>query len=226
MNPSIKQRLSNSMGTSDLNRTRFILSINFACTRIRNIFIPLIVLLMWHSNIVGQFYNRLPQESAEQFIASCGPHHEKPTGIAEKDEGNCEWIFYHLTQFADTSNIYSAATYTFHGWQSFDHWHYRLAFVDTLGKSNACWAPPFAEAPLWINVDNDPFEEMCLPLYFSPYCDTYTPYLVCIFYDDFCATDNINGAVRLPLLDFRIDQIPLPSREELAALIISTMRKK
>jgi hypothetical protein len=189
---------------------------------------PVLAIALLFSSVpaFAQYYDRLPQESPEQFIARCAPHSAKPTGISVKDGENCDWIFYHLTLFADTANTYGAAISTFQGWQSSDHWHYRLAFVDTIGKSNSCWAPITAAAPLWLNVDSDPAKEMCLPLFFSPYCDAYMPFVSCIFYDDFCATDIRRGAVRLSLLDFRIDQLPTPSGEELEAIIISTMRKK
>jgi hypothetical protein len=189
---------------------------------------PVLAIALLFSSVPGfaQYYERLPQESPEQFVARCVSHHDKPSGITTKECENCDWIFYHLTQYADTANVYSAATSIFQGWQSFDHLHYRLAFVDTIGKSNSCWAPVTASAPLWLNVDSDPAKEMCLPLFYSPYCDAYTPYITCVFYDDFCATDNTNGSVRLAFLDFRIHQLPLPQEAELEAIIISTMRKK
>lgn len=178
----------------------------------------------------GQTFVRHAGESLDSLVHRTLDRNSVVEGIYEYNVGRSSLLLYFQVrnerELIDKQTNYGETSTLFNALYSTDKVHYTKYLIDTVGNSNSCWAPVRADSILFLNIDDDLAEEMCLILYHIPYCDAYFSYVEVKFFDDYETFSDKKIIHPFKELTFQFFDLPLPDKSKIKERILAELKVK
>ncbi len=192
--------------------------------------LSIVFVLSFSMLVQGQTYIRTSGESIDSLVGRTLDKNSFTDGVYEYFIDNSSIIIYfqvRISKELDKENLYFGETSTmFNVMYSSDNIHYSKYLIDTVGVSNSCWAPVRVDSILFLNIDSDISNEMCLILYHSPYCDAFVSYEEILFFDNYETFPDLKRIMKLTSFNTEYFDLPISDKSQIKASIISTLKER